>query len=622
MKKVKNLKAAYLACSALNRTAVVCLSLNLLSQSCALNMPAYASTSPRPDSTGSPNNQNNADMSRLRGPLNSSQMQKPAVPQQRLQRLQPQELKTDSASEQDLNMPVPSELRPNESEQSTADDAFTVPGITTIDDTNPDRVTITQPPLSALITINKDVDPLRLESEGLRPMALQEVAREAIANNLDLSISTVDERISRTTFWSSMGKFLPDISLSYQYNFLKGKANVPFGQTAESLNFDNPLIITSAGFKYFGYRGGSVLFGALQNRNRLKASRHARKQSLSDTLQQAAKLYYDLLLAEAFLQIRVQAVETSVSNLKLSQDLKDGGKATKLEVLQAETQLSQDRQRLIDQQIARREASIRLSEFLNVPQNVDIEPSSKYLQKIRLLSTQMTIAHLLKAAIDERPELKQYEELRLAAKKQIVIASARLQPTFQFTGNVLGIGETLGKSSEIINVPNALAPISLAGATAGGVTPVRRSRQITGLFTIGYAVNWNFEGLGTVDAGNIHKAKLEARRAQLEQYRVLNQVTSEVRRSYLNTLKTERKIDEAIAQVRSATEELKLAKLRYQYGLGRNIDVLRAQQDYTSALLEKAQALVNFNIAQVDLLRDTGLISYNTLTSNVPTQRM
>jgi len=558
------------------------------------------------------------DVTQLRGPLNPKA--KPAGGRSSAP-LAPSAPSVPPELEGGPGAPViPPELRT--ASPDTTDNSFTVAGIDTSDDTNPDRVTIKQPPLSALVTINKNVDPLRLESDGVRAMALPEVARDAMTNNLELGISTMDERISRTAFWSSMGKFLPDISLAYQYNYLRGTANVPFGQTAEALRFNNPLIITSAGFKYFGYRGGSVLFGALQNRNRLKASRHARKQSLSDTLQNAANLYYDLLLAEAFLQIRVQAVETSVSNLQLSRDLKDGGKSTNLEVLQAETQLSQDRQRLIDQQIARREAAIKLSEFLNIPQNVDIEPSSKYLQKIRLLSTNMTVGHLLKAAIDERPELKQYEELRLAAKKQIIIASAKLQPSFQFSGNVLGIGETLGNSSETVSVPNALAPIALTGGNTQGVSQVRRSRQISGLFTIGYALNWNFEGLGTVDAANIHKAKLEARRAQLEQVKVLNQVTSEVRRSYLNSLKTERKIEEAISQVRSATEELKLAKLRYQYGLGRNIDVLRAQQDYTSALIEKAQALVNFNIAQVDLLRDTGLISYETLTANMPVQRM
>jgi len=49
-------------------------------------------------------------------------------------------------------------------------------------------------------------------------------------------------------------------------------------------------------------------------------------------------------------------------------------------------------------------------------------------------------------------------------------------------------------------------------------------------------------------------------------------------------------------------------------GVGLNIDVLNAQRDLTQAGINKAQAIVDFNKAQVQLLRDTGLISINTLT--------
>lgn len=482
---------------------------------------------------------------------------------------------------------------------------------------DPQRIQIIKPPLSALISIEKGVDPLLLDASAFTSMSLDDVVHSAVRNNLDIGISDFKARTRKANMLSSMGKFLPDINLAYQWTYLKGKANVPFGQSVEPLNFDNPFILTSAGFKYHGYRGGSILFGALQNRNNFRAARHASHATISDTLQNAAKYYYDLLLQEAILQIRVKAVETSLGQLILNQDLRQGGLATNLEVLQAETQLSQDRQNLIDQQVARREAAITLSEFLNENQSIDIVPKDLLLQKIRVVASSAEPARLLQLAVDNRPELKQYEELRLAAKKQIVINSAKLQPSMAFTGNVFGIGETLGRHTELV-------PITLAGVTGGAAGTattnlVPRQRQITALYTIGVNVNWNFEGLGTVDAANIYAAKLTARQAVLQQNQILNRVTAQVRRSYLRTLQTDRKIDEAVAQVRSANEELRLAQLRFQNGVGRNIDVLKAQQDYTSSLIEKARALVNFNNAQVDLLHDTGLISMTTLLSKTPT---
>lgn len=476
---------------------------------------------------------------------------------------------------------------------------------------NPDRILLEKPSLKALITIDQKVDPFLLDAGGNTQMNLDDVLNSALNNNLDISIADSNVLAKKYTLLSSSGKFLPDITLSYRYNYLKGKANVPFGSTAEPLRFNNPFILTSAGFKYYGYRGGSVVFTALQNRNNYRAASHARRATISDTLQQAARLYYDLVLQEAILQIRIKAVQTSISQLQLNKDLKQGGMATNLEVLQAETQLSQDRQNLIEQQVARREASIKLAEFLNIAQDVDIAPSDRLLRRTRTVSDEALAPRLLQLAIDNRPELKQYEELRLAAKKQIVINAAKLQPTFQFNGSVLGIGETLSKSYELV-------PITLAGVTAGTGGTALRNRQITALYTLGVNFNWNFEGLGTVDLANTYAAKADARQAILKQSQELNKVISEVRRAYINALKTDRKIDETVSQVRSANEELRLAQLRFQNGVGKNIDVLKAQQDYTTALIEKARAIVSFNQAQVDLLHNTGLISLGTLTAKVP----
>jgi outer membrane protein TolC len=481
-----------------------------------------------------------------------------------------------------------------------------------VDDLNPDSIRITKPALKALIEIDRRVDPSLLDASSVVTMHLDEVVQSTLRNNLDIGISGYNERAKHAGYYSAMGKFLPDIKLAYNWNYLKGKANVRIANTPGAISFNNPLIITSAGFTYYGYRGGSVLFGALQSRNNFRAASHAEKATISDGLQTAAKYYYDLLLQEAILEIRVKAVETSEAQLSLNKDLKEGGLATNLDVLQAETQLSQDRQNLIDQQITRRNAAIVLAEFLNGNQDVDIAAAERTIKKIRVVSDDVKAARLVQLAIENRPELKQYEELRLAAKKQVIINAAKLQPTFAFNGNVFGIGDTLGKETQQLLVTNP---------STGANSIANRQRQITALYTLGVAVNWKFEGMGTVDAANTYAAKMTARQAALEQQRELNKVISQVRRSYLNVLRTDRKIEEAVAQVRSSNEELRLAQLRFQNGVGRNIDVLKAQQDYTSSLIEKARAIVNFNEAQIDLLHDTGLISSSTVTARVPVVR-
>ncbi len=482
-----------------------------------------------------------------------------------------------------------------------------------------DSITVIKPPLSALITITRSADPFGLDAQGSRPISLAEAAQLAIENNLDIGVSRLDERSKKILYYASLGKFLPDINLMYNYNYLKGHANLPFiGLGATGLRFNNPIIATGAGFTYHAFRGGRILFGALQSKNYYHAAEHARQATTNDALLQTAKYYYDLMLQEAILAVRISAVRTSEAQLKMNNDLHEGGLATMLDVYQAETQLSQDRQNLIDQQIARRDAAIKLAQYLNADQGEDLAPANPQLQKIRLVAEQLNPADLLRIAIDHRPELKQYEALRLAAKKQIMIALSYLQPTFDFNGNVYGIGETLSKSYDTVNV-NALTVIPNSGGVTTSVpTQARVSRQLGGVWQIGYNIKWYFQGMGTVDAANTYSAKILARQAQLQQQRELNQVIADVRQSYLKTLSSENKIIETSSQVRSSGEELRLARLRFQHGLGKNIDVLRAQQDYISALINKAQALTDFNIAQAQLLRDVGVLSTATLTARQP----
>lgn len=480
---------------------------------------------------------------------------------------------------------------------------------------------VLQPPrLEALITITRSLDPFRLDATGSRVISLGEVLKVAVTQNLDIRIRQEDVASRKWTLVSSYGGFLPNLSASYRYQYLLGSLNLPLPGSAGSLKVDQPFIIASTGFTYNVYQGGKVLFTALQNRNNLRASRYQQSATLSDTLYEATRRYLNLVLSEALLQIRIKAVETSAAQLELNENLLKGGKATRLDVLQARTQLSTDRQNLIDQQISRRNASIDLSDLLNIEQGVDLLPTDRTIQPRWLISEASTPASVLKTAIENRPELKQYRELWLAARKTVGINASRLQPTLQFFGNIYGIGQTLGDSST--TTVTAVNPTTQAtvpvGTPGSSIVQKTTSHQIAPLYTLGYIANWNINGLGATDIGNIQAARAQSRQAMLELNKRFNTVTNETRQSYLRTLSNFRKLDETNAKVESAAEELRLAQMRFQNGVGKNIDVLKAQEDVTSSLIENAQAMITFNISEAQLLRDAGLISVDNLLTRTP----
>jgi outer membrane protein len=468
------------------------------------------------------------------------------------------------------------------------------------------EIVINPPRLESLISVNEYLNPFSLDASGSTPISLKSALDIGLDRNLDLAISLAQTKQSKFSYYSALGKFLPDPTLGFSEYFAHGHIGLPFniftpqtGATAgavstgttsnivsngrdSTVTVNRPFEIMHAGGEFYAYRGGSVMFGALQARNTYRARTQGERATLSDTLLTISQNYYNLVLAETVLQIRIDAVRTSEEQLRRNQARFHSGLATNLEVLQSKTQLSRDKQALVDQQISRRSAAITLANTLNMNLGGDFKPATNVVQKIRLVDPRLSIGQVLQMAIDHRPELKQYEQLRRAAKKAIFVTASNLQPTVLLSGQAYGIGPPSNVNS-------------------------------LGVFSV--SANWRLHGFGTVDSLDLVRAKWQAREASLNSQKELQTVCSQVRNSYIQILDKERNISEATNEVVSSAEELRLAELRKASGLGLNLDIITAQRDYTQARVSKAQAIIDYNIAQVQLLHDTGLISIAGLTS-------
>ncbi len=462
------------------------------------------------------------------------------------------------------------------------------------------------PPLQSLISVNSFLNPFQLDANATRNINLRQALGMGLNQNLDLAIVRTNTKQKEYVYYSSLGNFLPDPNFGYSDFIPDGRIGLPNGfasaftggvaslggtngaadaragsSGSQTIRIHSPFEFMHGGIDFYAYRGGSVFFGAQQSKHNFRAARYQEKAGLSDMLMTVTQNYYNLILAETLLQIRIQAVRTSEEQLRRNQDRFHSGLATNLDVLQSETQLSTDKQSLVDQQVSRRSAAIALADSLYANLGEDFIPEETLIRKIRLIDPRLNIADILQLAIDHRPELKQYEELRLAARKAIMVSAANLQPTLLLSGSVYGIGP-----------PSNIQALNVFSVNA----------------------NWRLRGFGTVDAMNVEQARWQARQARLQAQKELQTVLNQVRNSYLQILDKERNIEETSKQCASALEELRLAELRKSHGLGLNLDVITGQRDYTQALVAKAQAIINFNIAQAQLLHDMGLISVDALT--------
>jgi outer membrane protein TolC len=139
--------------------------------------------------------------------------------------------------------------------------------------------------------------------------------------------------------------------------------------------------------------------------------------------------------------------------------------------MQSRSQLATDKQALLAQQVATRQAALVLAYTLNMPLSVNLIPADLDLTDRPLIHAKIKINDFLIEAMQSRPEVKEYELFRQAAARDIQIAAASLYPTasifLAFTrSNLTYAGSAAGLPG------TAVTQIALAGTNGSGASNV------------------------------------------------------------------------------------------------------------------------------------------------------
>ncbi len=490
---------------------------------------------------------------------------------------------------------------PNRVAPYSASDAD--PGLTAKQRQEAGSVQLMPVPASELLPIGGGrLPPIRLEATFNEAITLKKVLTITLENNLPIRIAKEGFDSRRYLFLGALGRFAPDFTLTYR------------GQQIDNTGAATSTIFTtSSTVRYPVYQGGRILYNALSTYYTSSAFKYGYYASINDALLAAYRGYYNLLLNQTLLQIRVRSVELSRTQLKLNEQLKDAGVGTNFAVYQSRTQLALDKQALLTQQVQVRQAALELARVMNTSMAINFIPEEASVRELRLVNPQVGINELLAVTYQNRPELKQFNNLRLAASRNVQVAQANLLPVFQFFTSVTksetsrnGGGGAGGGSTVIIPT----------GGNGGGGIGVSGSggRSVSA----GFDLTWQLNSMGVPDLANTLSAQALARQALLQSNDQYLTVVQGVRSSYLNMLTAKEQIDVAAEALVSSAEQLRLANLRVTYGQGINLELIQAQRDYVTALTNHAQAIINYNISQAQLLRDTGQISIATLTNEYP----
>src|SRR5262249_4923199 len=159
-----------------------------------------------------------------------------------------------------------------------------------------------------LIELRREQSPYGIDAIGARPVTLRDVLQQELSNNLDIKISNANMQTSLWQFKSSLGNFLPNISNQFSYQTISGFYASPFGLLSP---ISTPNMNIPSQISWSPFTGGANLYGAIQARHLYKAAQSDLQRTTNDFLYEGAHLYYQLVLQDVLLQIRIKAVETS-----------------------------------------------------------------------------------------------------------------------------------------------------------------------------------------------------------------------------------------------------------------------------------------------------------------------
>ena len=310
---------------------------------------------------------------------------------------------------------------------------------------------------------------------------------------------------------------------------------------------------------------------------------------LRDLRLQASLAYFDLQTADDQVQIGQEGVRASLVSLRDARARFQAGVATKLEVLEAETQLARDQQLLTNAllsgtpgQPGQATARRALAALLDLPQ--DVTPTAA--DPARVIGTWLpSLQESIVASFTFREELDQILLDISIANSSANAELGRVQPFLKIVNN-FGFGRTYGFEFSPSVVP------SITGWNVDN--------------TVGLNLNWTIYDGGSAQANyRGQKQKAQENRFLFAQKR--NTIRADVERSFYELDKNNRNILTTSREVISTRESLRLARLRFQAGVTTQREVVDTQRDLTQAEVRYSNAISDYNRALVELRRRTGL---------------
>jgi OMF family outer membrane factor len=435
-------------------------------------------------------------------------------------------------------------------------------------------------------------NPQEVDTTIRQPITLNQAIELALRNNKDFQAARIALERSEANLISARAALFPSLTTEFELS-RDNSAGTELQNALTTQNAANsPVPITpnlqpesttnatgNVQLTYNIFSGGERSAQIEKAEKQVRSSRLQVEVTAEQTRFSATDSYYALQGTDAQVAIAQASVEDASQSLRDARLLEQAGLGTRFDVLRAEGDLATANEALTraisDQRTARR----RLVQILGVGQKVELtaaDPITEAGEWTIPLENSIVQAYKNRAELEQQLlQVDIYEQDRF-------IALSAIQPKVDFLANY--------------NYQNNF----------------NNSVGLVDGYSFAARVRWTFFDGGRAFA-EARKADRDMDSAQTEFAKQRDQIRFDVEESYYTLTSTKENISSTRTNVTRFEEALRLARLRFQAGVGTQTDVINAQRDLANARGRYLQAIIGYNQALNQIQRAVSNLPDNNL---------
>ncbi|HWL08823.1 MAG TPA: TolC family protein [Planctomicrobium sp.] len=431
-------------------------------------------------------------------------------------------------------------------------------------------------------------DPLQKEEPDAYTLNLGDVL--SLANQQNPNVNLARERINEAYAFVERADVLwvPSLRSGFNINHHEGNVQAVDGSVMEvskgawygglgafGVGSNSPVIpgviaqfqMTDAIFqpRITRHQAASREFGATAVRN--------------DTLRSTSVTYLELVRAEHALAISLEAFHNTKKLVEVTEQFAKTGQGLTSDYERMLAELAIRRAEVISREEAVRVASARLAQFLHADPTVPIVSGEPAIIPYQLMDHDLPARAYVSTGLSRRPEL---------AEQQHLVCEAV---------------ERLNREKYAPLIPSVILGMSYGGMGGGTGGNLGNADGRLDMDAVAY---WEIRNLGFGEQAARNAGSSGVRQAQHRQVVMLDLVAREVVEAHTQVNERQRRIDVAKAGVKAAETSYTLNLQRIENIQGLPIESLQAVQALANARQTYLNAVVDYNIAQVEFVRATG----------------